>query len=142
MSEAESRYLIFDVGGERYALILQDVEEIIELPEIHPLPRAPSYYSGVMNCHSMPVPILDLAVFLKKVSSPPGEKILVLNKKIANLALRVHAVKCIAAGIVTEETDINNVDSIEKTLLSADGETKLLLSERLLLRLEEEAHSR
>jgi len=71
MSEAESRYLVFDVGGERYALILQDVEEIMELPEIHPLPRAPSYYSGVMNCHSMPVPILDLAVFLKKNPSLP-----------------------------------------------------------------------
>jgi len=141
MSEVENRYLVFDVGGERYALNLQDVEEIMELPDIHPLPRAPSYYSGIMNCHSMPVPILDLAVFLKKVSSPPGEKILVLNRKIANLALRVHAVKGIAAGIVTEETDIADVDSIEKTLLVADGEAKLLVSERLLLRLEQEALS-
>jgi chemotaxis signal transduction protein len=141
MSEAENRYLVFDVGGERYTLNLQDVEEIMELPDIHPLPRAPSYYSGIMNCHSMPVPILDLAVFLKKVSSPPGEKILVLNRKIANLALRVHAVKGIAAGIVTEETDIADVDSIEKTLLVADGEAKLLVSERLLLRLEQEALS-
>lgn len=141
MSEVENRYLVFDVGGERYVLNLHDVEEIMELPDIHPLPRAPSYYSGIMNCHSMPVPILDLAVFLKKVSSPPGEKILVLNRKIANLALRVHAVKGIAAGIVTEETDIADVDSIEKTLLVADGEAKLLVSERLLLRLEQEALS-
>jgi chemotaxis signal transduction protein len=141
MSDAESRYLVFDVGGEWYALILQDVEEIMELPEIHPLPRAPSYYSGVMNCHSMPVPILDLALFLKKGSSPPGGKILVMNRKIANLALRVHVIKCIAAGIVTEETGIDNFDGIVKTLLVAGAETKLLLSEKLLLQLEEEALS-
>jgi len=142
MSEAENRYLVFDMGGESYALNLKDVEEIMELPDIHPLPRAPSYYSGVMNCHSMPVPILDLSLFLKKVLPLPGEKILVLNRKIANLALRVHAVKCIAAGIVTEETDIDSVDVIEKTILVADVETKLLVIERLLLLLEQEALSR
>jgi chemotaxis signal transduction protein len=142
MSQAENRYLVFNVSGERYALSLQDVEEILELPEIHPLPKAPAYYTGVMNCHSMPVPIVDLALFLKKESPLPGEKIVVLHRKIANLALRVHAVKCIAAGVVMDEPDGDTDGGMAKMVLIAEVRTKLLCCEKLLEQLEEEALSR
>jgi len=39
----------FVLGGERYALDIQLAREIVEMIPITPIPRAPSYISGVIN---------------------------------------------------------------------------------------------
>lgn len=142
MKDRESRFLIFGMGDERYALALEDVEEIMEPPQVYPLPKAPPYYSGIMNCHGTPIPVLDVEAFYKKIPSSPGNKILVLDRKKANLALGVHSVHGIASGAIVLEPGSDNSEKLEKTLVMADGRMKLLVTERLLNILEEEAKTR
>jgi purine-binding chemotaxis protein CheW len=141
MNDKESRFLIFELNGESYALTLQDIEEIMELPEIYPLPKAPPYYSGIINCHGTPMPVLDLAAFFKKSPARPGNKILILDRKIANLAVRVHAVNGIVSGAGATNAGSGNADEIEEALVVAGREIKLLSSEKLLLLLEKEANA-
>jgi purine-binding chemotaxis protein CheW len=142
MKKRESRFLIFGMGDESYVLALEDVEEIMDPPQIYPLPKAPPYYSGIMNCHGMPTPVLDVEAFYKKIPSRLCNKILVLDRKKANLALGVHSVDGITSGAIVLEPDSVNSEKLEKTLVVADGRIKLLVTERLLKILEEEAKTR
>jgi len=138
----ESRYLIFEVAEERYALALDDVIEIMDLPTVYPIPKAPYYYRGMVNVHNRPVPVLDLQLKFRQKSTERSGQILVLGGKGANLALLVDRVADIAPGDFSVEAAKEVECRAEKKLVSADGVIKLIEPERLLEMLERELKSR
>ncbi len=142
MTDMPSRFLIFGVDGDRYAIALQDVAEVMEPVPIFPMPKAPHCYTGVINCHGMPVPVLDLAAFYKKPSFGDSGKILVLNRNIASLALHVENVLDIVFDTFVRKPADDSHEGVEKLLIDADGEIKLLSSGKLLEILEEKVNSR
>jgi chemotaxis signal transduction protein len=44
-----SRHLCFSLAEEEYAVPLANVREVIEIPDITPVPHAPGHYRGIMN---------------------------------------------------------------------------------------------
>lgn len=52
-------YLTFDISGEEFAVSVDKVLEILEMPEIIKVPRAPKYMRGVSNLRGHVVPIID-----------------------------------------------------------------------------------
>jgi purine-binding chemotaxis protein CheW len=50
----------FELFGEIFALPILDVREIIRLPNITPVPQAPSFVEGVINLRGQIIPIVDL----------------------------------------------------------------------------------
>ena len=54
----------FELGGERYALDIQLAREIVEMIPITPIPRAPSYISGVINLRGEITNIMNLNTLL------------------------------------------------------------------------------
>ncbi len=50
----------FILGGERYALDIHLVREIVEMLQITPIPRAPHYISGVVNLRGEITNIMNL----------------------------------------------------------------------------------
>lgn len=50
----------FDIGTEEYAVDILDVQEIIRMVEITPVPKAPYYVEGVINLRGKVIPIIDL----------------------------------------------------------------------------------
>lgn len=54
----------FVLGGERYALDIQLAREIVEMIPITPIPRAPSYISGVINLRGEITNIMNLNTLL------------------------------------------------------------------------------
>jgi len=54
----------FILGGERYALDIQLAREIVEMIPITPIPRAPSYISGVINLRGEITNIMNLNTLL------------------------------------------------------------------------------
>lgn len=52
--------IVFRLGGERYALEIDKVKEIVPAPEISKLPRAPEYMKGVANIRGHVMVIMDL----------------------------------------------------------------------------------
>lgn len=134
----ESRYLIFEAGKERYALALGDVIEIMDLPTVYPIPKAPYYYRGMINVHNRPVPVLDMQLKYGSESSEGAAQILVLGGKGANLALLVDRVSDIVSGdFQVEDADEGECGGGKKLVL-ADDVIKLIDPERLLEMLENE----
>lgn len=52
--------IVFKLGGERYALEIDKVKEIVPAPTISKLPRAPKFMKGVANIRGSVMVIMDL----------------------------------------------------------------------------------
>ena len=58
------RSLAFGVGGERYAVAVEEVFEILEARGLSPLPAAPPWLLGALVARTRVVPVLDLRQLL------------------------------------------------------------------------------
>ena len=67
--EETAQYLTFFAAGERYAIDILDVKEIVETGQMTRVPMTPSYIRGVINLRGSVVPVVDLAARLGKDSS-------------------------------------------------------------------------
>ena len=54
------KLVVFDIEGQRYALPLNDVERVLPMVAVSPLPQAPAVVLGVINLHGQVIPVLDL----------------------------------------------------------------------------------
>jgi purine-binding chemotaxis protein CheW len=131
------RLLIFSVKGNRYAVDLQDVAEVMDPPGMYPVPWAPACIKGAINFHGSLVSVLDLACIMDVGSIEQEGNILVLDKKIANLALWVDGVENIVLTDGILEQDQSNNPLVRFLLVMADGEIRMLALEKLLERIEE-----
>jgi purine-binding chemotaxis protein CheW len=52
--------LILEVGGQRYGLPVADVQELLRMVTLTPLPSGPPIVEGVINVRGKVVPVLDL----------------------------------------------------------------------------------
>lgn len=137
MSDAGKRLLIFAVQRTRYALELQDVAEVMEPAATFPIPRAPRHFIGVMNAHGSPVAVLDLAAFFGIGSAMPDGKILVLDRRLANLALWVDGVERIVPADQVSDGGAADEEFTARLLATGEGPLRLLELKSLLERLEE-----
>jgi purine-binding chemotaxis protein CheW len=64
------RYLEFILGNESYAVELLKVKEVITLPELTPIPKAPAHVCGLMNLRGLVLTVVDLR---KKLGIPSHE---------------------------------------------------------------------
>jgi chemotaxis-related protein WspB len=56
--------LVFESGGERYALDASAVVEVIPRVTLRPVPLAPSWIAGLLRYHGTAVPVVDLGALL------------------------------------------------------------------------------
>jgi purine-binding chemotaxis protein CheW len=137
MMDGANRLIVFTLQGSKYALYLRDVAEVVEPPRIFPMPRVPLFFPGIMNFHGNLVSLLDLAHFFTNIPRDTQGKVLVLDTGIANLALWVDAVENVGSADVVLEEYESNENLVEKVLIMADGEVKMLSVEKLLEQLEQ-----
>jgi purine-binding chemotaxis protein CheW len=135
MDDAE-RLILFSLDGNRYALRLGDVAEVMEPPRIYHVPRVPQYITGIMNFHGTLVSVIDLANFLTGAPCHPRREVLVLDTRIANLALWVDSVENVRCADIIREESGNCEFLVEKLLMIADGEVKMLSVKMLLDKIE------
>ncbi len=64
-----SQMLIFHLGDEFYGLDIGRIREIVELPQMTPVPKAPNWVAGILNHHGRVVTVLNLSTFF---DFPPG----------------------------------------------------------------------
>lgn len=53
-------YLEFSLGDGSYAVNLLKVREVIPVPEMTPIPKAPAHVCGLMNLRGQIIPVIDL----------------------------------------------------------------------------------
>jgi len=71
-------------GGERLAVPIGSVREILEVGRLTPVPRTPDFIRGVMNLRGAVVPVVDLAARL-------GLRITPLERRSAIVVVESHA---------------------------------------------------
>lgn len=132
------RLLLFGVGRELFALNLQEVCEVMEPQPCYPFAGAPPYYLGLINFHGNLTALIDLARYLGLKSRPLPGKFLVIDTKLAHLALKVDAVgSIIDAGSITGAR--GHDDPLTQALLDTpQGSVRLIRLETLLSGLEQE----
>jgi hypothetical protein len=137
MNGPQAPFLIVTVRGERCALHLGDIAEVMETFTTFPIPTAPHPILGVMNFHGSPVPVLDLASFLHGPPPTGSGPILVLDHRIAALALRVDAVERILFDGRQGGTGLEEDGFMGPPVSGAGEGIRLLLLERVVERLDE-----
>jgi purine-binding chemotaxis protein CheW len=103
----------FILGGERYALDIHLVREIVEMLQITPIPRAPPYISGVVNLRGEITNIMNLNSMLGL-----GNQELRDNQKI--IVLVPEAVSGSNVGIIVD--DVIGVLQVAETDVERLGE--------------------
>jgi purine-binding chemotaxis protein CheW len=86
--------LVFGLGeGEDlYALEVANLQEVVESPPLHYIPRAPEHFEGAINYHGTVLPVLDLSSYLGFPEKNRDPRIVVLAFELCRMALRVASV--------------------------------------------------
>jgi chemotaxis-related protein WspB len=73
--------LVFQVGGERYALDANKVVEVVPFVALRRLPQAPRGVAGLFSYYGQPVPAVDLSELFtgQPASEQLSTRILILN---------------------------------------------------------------
>lgn len=58
---ARRLYLLFRIGGDRYALDAGDVVEVLGLRVLKQVPGAPAWVAGMLDRRGVPVPVIDMS---------------------------------------------------------------------------------
>jgi len=84
----QAQYLTFMLGGETFAIGILCVKEIIEQPDITPVPMMPACVRGVINLRGAAVPVVDLSVRFGKAPSRLGKRscIVIVEKELGGEA--------------------------------------------------------
>jgi purine-binding chemotaxis protein CheW len=142
MSGRARRFLIFTLRGDRYAMNVSDLSEVMETPLTFQIPKAPKTFLGVMNFHGTPMPVLDLASFLHDGPPEHSGRILILDHKIGSLALRIDTVERIISDIRGLQIQQQEDCSYARQSITFNTETiPLLAVDMLMTELENEVRT-
>ena len=87
---AGERLLIFDLDGEKYAIPIHDIAQIIDMPPATFVPNAPPFLSGILSLRGRIVSIINVASRLGLISSKPeAPKVIVLDLGADHIGLLV-----------------------------------------------------
>ncbi len=67
----EVEMLSFRLGAEEYAVLVDDVKEVLQIRDLTPVPNAPDYILGVTALRGPILPIMDLC---RRLGLPPGTR--------------------------------------------------------------------
>ena len=136
MFDGLQQLLVFNVHGNRYALDLTDIAEVLDPPETYPVPWAHDAIMGAMNFHGRLVSVLDLAGFMGLGTTGPEGVVLVIDKRIANMALMADSVENIVLSDTILEAEECEDPLVDKVLLTPAGEIRLLATGKVLEKIE------
>lgn len=114
----------FELSGRRYALLLADIREVLRIPSVVPLPKAPAVIEGIVNIRGTVVPVFDVRkrFGLPTKAAHPTDHLVVAQAGSRLVALRVDRV----AGV--EDVDpklIEEVAAISSHIEHVAGVVKL-----------------
>lgn len=126
--------VLVEVGGERHALALTDVVEILDLPEATPVPGAPPGVEGLAMVRDEVLLVLSLAALLGVPAAPvPGANVVVVAREDTRYGLRVDALAGLEQLEASRLRRLEDVTAgLEGVLATGDRLYGLLTPERLL----------
>jgi len=91
---AEEQLVTFSLGTEEFGVDIMCVQEIIRIPPITRVPKAPAYVEGVINLRGNVIPVISLRsrFSMDRVEETDLSRIIVLQVKTKVFGIRVDAV--------------------------------------------------
>jgi purine-binding chemotaxis protein CheW len=126
MSEIR-QYVGFMLGNEKFAISIMDVEEIIRLTEITPVPKAPDFIEGIINLRGRVIPVADLKKRINLGEADYDENktrivVVMLNDKRMGLIIdsvdeiiRIESSDVEQAPALTVNMDASYIEGVAKT---------------------------
>ncbi len=132
---ANEQLVIFDLGGQKYAIPVLNTQEIIKMIDITPIPRSDSFIEGVINLRGRIVPVINLS---KRLDLARGEatrdtRIIVVEHNETSVGMIVDRVQEVGR---YNRDEIEKPESVMKENEFVGGVVKKNNALWLLLRLE------
>ena len=110
--------LVFWVGNEEYAIDILEIQELIKLPPVTPVPRTAESCLGIISLRGTIVPVVDLSLILKLGARPVARttRVLVLRADGDPIGLVVDRV----TSVVRIEREI--IEPVPRTMQSEAGD--------------------
>jgi len=91
---AEEQLVTFSLGSEEFGVDIMCVQEIIRIPPITRVPKAPDYVEGVINLRGNVIPVISLRnrFGMDRVEETDLSRIIVLQVQTKVFGIRVDAV--------------------------------------------------
>lgn len=109
--EISEKYLSFLIDNQYYAFHINNVNEIIKMQDITPVPEFPDYAKGIINLRGLLVPIIDVRLRFSKSEAEYDERtcIIVLNMQEIEVGFIVDTVDEV---LDIDEKDISPVPKL------------------------------
>lgn len=85
------QFLTFYSGQKLLGLAIREIDEILEVETITPVPRVPRFIRGIMNVRGAVIPVIDLAAHWSDLLSPLSKRscILLIELSVEGVAQRL-----------------------------------------------------
>ncbi len=138
LRDEEEQYVTFQLDAQEYGAPISQVQEIIRVPQIFAVPRAPEFVDGVINIRGEIVPVVDLRkrFGLEERGLSEANRIIVVDLGNARTGLIVDAVREVlglSRGDIEQVPEVF-VESGKASFLSGIG--KVHQGERILILLD------
>ncbi|HHX27971.1 MAG: chemotaxis protein CheW [Bacillota bacterium] len=93
----ERQIVAFSLGSETYGVDIASVREIIPVPKIVSVPRAPDYVEGIINLRGRVIPVLDLRKHFgfERKKGDPNQRIVLVEAGQESVGVIVDAVSSV-----------------------------------------------
>lgn len=108
MDDAISQWVTFALDGETYGIDVMQVQEVLPMPEITPVPGAPSWIMGIINLRGTVVTVIDTRMRLG------------INPKAADASNRVIVIEA------NEQVAGIHVDSVAEVAHVCDSQIEIV----------------
>lgn len=132
MTQTATKYLLISIHNNLYALDLSHTAEVLDPPDLWPIPNSPAHYSGAMNFHNTIVAVMDLATILGLTPVVNNYKTIVLDPALASLAFMVERVVRIISPDEISCITTSEEQFIQEILAIPEGEASLLRSDAII----------
>lgn len=131
--------VVFEVGGEEYAIPIAEVKEVVKAPHITPLPQTPKYMLGLCNVRGNVVAAIDAQLRIAALPAPDKNGFLIILKDSeikAGLFIRQ-----VPNTILVAADQVNRSASVIKSLETSDQYVKgvIKLDEKLIFLIDPKA---
>ena len=100
VEKEKKQYIVVKIGGEHYGIDISYIDNIVRMSKITRVPKAPSYYRGVINLRGEIVPIMNLRlkIGLDEIEYTKDTRIIIIKtENFGKIGLIVDAVKEVVA---------------------------------------------
>jgi Chemotaxis signal transduction protein len=120
--------VLFELLGETWGIRFADIQELLETKEITPVPKAPSFISGITHKRGKIITVLDLGLLVGEVQKANKEiKIIYLKSAVLDIGLLITSKVSSEllpdaleiTGLVVKKFGENEKMTIEKSIIRA-----------------------